>query len=107
MLKTLSHHMPHYIILFNFTEQGLGNVKETVKRAEAFKDAVEKVGGKFVNEYYTFGKYDIITIVEAPNDEAIASVLFTTASLGNVRSETLKAFPLSEAANIIENLPKS
>ena len=99
--------MPHYIILFNFTEQGLGSVKDTVKRAEAFKNAVEKAGGKFVNEYYTFGKYDIITIVEAPNDEAIASLLFTTASLGNVHSETLKAFPLSEAAKIIENLPKS
>ncbi len=65
MLKMLSYHMPHNIILFNFAEQGLGNVKETVKRgSEAFKDAVEKVGGKFVNEYYTFGKYDIITIVE-------------------------------------------
>ena len=100
--------MPHYIILFNFTEQGLGSVKRACKaRYEAFKNAVEKAGGKFVNEYYTFGKYDIITIVEAPNDEAIASLLFTTASLGNVHSETLKAFPLSEAAKIIENLPKS
>lgn len=93
--------MPHYIILFNFTDQGLRNVKDTMKRAEAFKYAIEKAGGEFVNEYYTFGKYDIITIVEAPNDEAIASVLVTTASLGNVRSETLKAFPLSEAAKII------
>ncbi len=99
--------MPHYIILFNFTEQGLANVKDTVKRAEGFKNAVEKAGCKFVNEYYTFGRYDIITIVEATNDEAMASILFTTASLGNVRSETLKAFPLSEAAKIIEKLPKS
>ncbi len=75
------------------TAHHVNHVKDTVKRAEAFKNTVEKAGGKFVNEYYTFGKYDIITIVEAPNDEAIASVLFTTASLGNIRSETLKAFP--------------
>ncbi|MBV9667503.1 MAG: GYD domain-containing protein [Nitrososphaeraceae archaeon] len=96
--------MPHYIILFNFTEQGLGNVKDTIKRAEAFKNAVEEKGDRFVNEYYTFGKYDIITIVEAPNDQAIASLLFATGSLGNVHTETLKAFSMSEAASIIERL---
>jgi uncharacterized protein with GYD domain len=96
--------MPDYIILFNFTDQGIRNVKDTVKRAESFKVAVEKAGGKFINEYYTLGKYDIVTIVEAPNDEAITSVLLSTGSLGNVRSETLKAFPVSEAAKIIEKL---
>ena len=45
--------MPDYIILFNFTDQGIRNVKDTVKRAESFKVAVEKAGGKFINEYYT------------------------------------------------------
>lgn len=96
--------MPHYVILFNFTDQGIRNVKDTIKRAEAFKNAVEKAGGKFVSEYYTLGKYDIVTTVEAPNDEAIASLLLATASLGNVRSETLRAFPVSEAGKIIEKL---
>jgi uncharacterized protein with GYD domain len=96
--------MSNYIILFNFGEQGMRNVKDTVKRAESFKAAVEKAGGKFINEYYTFGKYDIVTIVEAPNDEAITSVLLSIGSLGNVQSETLKAFSMSEAANIIEKL---
>lgn len=94
--------MPHYIILFKFTEQGIRNIKDTIKRAEAFKAAIEKVGGKFVSEYYTLGRYDIITTVEAPNDEAIASVLVATGSLGNVRSETLKAFSMDEAAKLIE-----
>jgi uncharacterized protein with GYD domain len=55
--------------------------------------------------YYTLGKHDIVAIVEAPNDKAIASVLFATGRQGNVRTKTLKAFPKSEAANIIENLP--
>jgi uncharacterized protein with GYD domain len=96
--------MPHYIILFNFTEQGIRNVKDTIKRAEAFKSAIEKAGGKFVSEYYTLGKYDIVTTVEAPNDEAIMSIMLATESLGNVRSETLKAFTMDEAAKIIEGL---
>ena len=55
--------------------------------------------------YYTLGKHDNVAIVEAPNDEAIASVLFATGSQGNARTKTLKAFPMSEAANIIKNLP--
>lgn len=94
--------MPHYIILFNFTDQGVRNVKGTIKRAEAFKAAIEKAGGKFISEYYTLGRYDIVTTVEAPNDEAIASVLVATGSLGNVRSETLRAFSMDEAAKVIE-----
>jgi uncharacterized protein with GYD domain len=54
--------------------------------------------------YYTLGKHDIVAIVEAPNDEARASVLYVTGSLGNVRTKTFKAFPMSEAAKIIEKL---
>jgi uncharacterized protein with GYD domain len=96
--------MPHYIILFNFTEQGIRNVKDTIKRAENYKAAVEDAGGRVISEYYTFGKHDIVTIVEAPNDEAIMSVLLSTGKLGNTRSETLKAFPLSQASEIIEKL---
>ena len=96
--------MPHYIILFNFTEQGIRDVKDTINRAEAFKSAIEKAGGKFISEYYTLGKYDIVTIVEAPNDETILPVILATGSLGHVRSETLKAFSMNEAANIIERV---
>jgi uncharacterized protein with GYD domain len=96
--------MPHYIILFNFTEQGIRNVKDTINRAEAFKSAIEKAGGKFISEYYTLGKYDIVTIVEAPNDETILPVILATGGLGNVRSETLKAFSMDEAAKIIEKV---
>ena len=96
--------MPHYIILFNFTEQGIRNVKDTINRAEAFKSTIEKAGGKFISEYYTLGKYDIVTIVEAPNDETILPVILATGSLGNVRSEILKAFSMNEAAKIIEKV---
>ena len=96
--------MSHYIILVNFTDQGIKNVKDSPKRAEAFRSALEKKGGKVINLYYTLGKHDIVAIVEAPNDDAIASVLYVTGSKGNVRTKTLKAFPMSEAAKIIEKL---
>ena len=96
--------MPQYIILFNFTHQGIRNVKDTIKRAEVFKSAAEKLGGKVISFWYTLGRYDIVSTVEAPNDEAIASLLLATGSLGNVRSETLRAFPISEAGKIIEKL---
>jgi uncharacterized protein with GYD domain len=96
--------MPRYIVLLNWTGQGIKNVKDTVKRAKSFEDAIEKAGGKSLGFYYTIGSYDMVALVEAPNDEAIASVLFSTGSLGNVRTQTLKAFSMDEAANIIEKL---
>jgi uncharacterized protein with GYD domain len=97
--------MPNYVILVNWTDQGVKNVKDTVKRGKSFEGEVEKAGGKSLGLYYTMGRHDIVAIVEAPNDEAIASVLYSTCSLGNVRTETLKAFSMSEAADIIEKIP--
>ena len=96
--------MPRYIVLLNWTDQGIKNVKDTVKRAKSFENAIEKAGGKSLGLYYTLGRYDMVAMVEASNDEAVASVLYSTGSLGNVRTETLKAFSMDEAADIIEKL---
>ena len=96
--------MSNYVVLIDWAEQGIKNVKDTVKRAKSFEGAIEKAGGKSLGFYYTIGKYDMVAIVQAPTDEAIASVLFSLGSLGNVRTETLKAFSTHEAANIIEKL---
>lgn len=99
--------MPHYIVLFNFTEQGRRTIKDLKERAEAAKSTVEKAGGKFVSDsflYLTFGKYDTVAIIEAPNDEAIMSAILSIASLGNVHCETLKAFTMDEAIKIIERV---
>jgi uncharacterized protein with GYD domain len=96
--------MPNYVVLVNWTDQGIRNVKDTVKRAKSFGSALEKAGCKSLDFYYTIGRYDMVSVIEAPNDEAIASVLFSTGSLGNVRTETLKAFSMAEAANVIEKL---
>jgi uncharacterized protein with GYD domain len=96
--------MRNYVVLINWAEQGIKNVKDTVKRAKSFGSALEKAGCKSLGFYYTIGRYDMVSVIEAPNDEAVASVLLSTGSLGNIRTETLKAFSTAEAANIIEKL---
>ena len=96
--------MPHYVILWNWTDQGIRSVKDSPKRLATFRAELEKVGGKLVGEYYTMGQYDGVVIVEAPSDETTLSILLSDASKGNFHSTTLKAFPLSEAAKIIEKL---
>ena len=68
--------MPNYAILVNWTDQGIKNVKDSIRRDEAFETAIEKVGGKSIGLYYTLGKHDIVAVVQAPNDEAITSVLY-------------------------------
>ncbi|HET7283187.1 MAG TPA: GYD domain-containing protein [Nitrososphaeraceae archaeon] len=101
--------MPHYIILFNFTEQGIRNIRDLEKRAQAFKSTVEKAGGKFVSDsflYLTLGKYDTVSIIEAPNDETIIPAIVATASLGNVRCETLKAFTIDEATKMMTSVQR-
>ena len=89
----------------NWTEQGIKNVKDTIRRAKSFEDAIQKAGGKSLGIYYTMGRYDLVAIIEASNDDAIASILYSLGRLGNVRTETLNAFSLDQAANIIEKLP--
>lgn len=96
--------MSHYILLLNWTDQGIRNVKDTIKRAESFKSYLEKKGGKLTDIFYTFGQYDLVLIVELPNDDEAMSVLLGTGALGNIRSTTLKAFNLEETRRIVENL---
>ena len=96
--------MSHYILLLNWTDQGIRNVKDTIKRAEAFRSYLEKKGGKLTDIFYTFGQYDLVLIVELTNDDEAMSVLLGTGSLGNIRTTTLKAFNLEETRKIVENL---
>lgn len=65
---------------------------------------MEKAGGKLVGAYYTMGKYDGVIILEAPNDEVVMKTTLATASLGNIRTKTLKALPYEEGSKIMENL---
>lgn len=90
--------MSSYLVLWNWTEEGIRNFKDSPKRVEAFKQLVEKHGGKVVQFWYTMGKYDGATLVEAPSDEALMKIALGVGSLGNIRTTTLKAWTPSEAA---------
>ena len=97
--------MSQYILLINWTQQGISNIKESSDRYSSFKTSVEKAGGKLIGGYYTFGEYDVIIIIEAPNDEVVMSLMLKVGSAGNVRTKTLIAFTAEEGMNIIKNLP--
>jgi uncharacterized protein with GYD domain len=96
--------MGKYVLLLNWTDQGIKNVKDTIKRAESFKSYLEKRGGKLTDLFYTFGQYDLVVTAELPSDEIAMSVSLGTGALGNVRTTTLKAFGLDETRKIIGEL---
>jgi len=93
----------HYIILARLTDQGIRNIKDTTRRADTAKSEAEKLGCKFTM-YWTFGKYDGIGILEAPNDEAATEFELRVGSLGSIRTTTLKAFTEEEIARVVDKL---
>ena len=93
--------MSTYITLVNFTDQGIRNFKDTTKRAQAFSDLVEEMGGNVKDIYWTMGVYDIVAITEAPDDETATATALKVASLGNVRTTTLRGFDLEEIEAVI------
>ena len=96
--------MPIYISLVKWTDQGMRNIKEAPQRVESFKKGVQAAGGKLVGFYLTMGKYDIVTIVDAPNDEAMANIVLSTESKGNVRIQTLKASTEDQFRSIVAKI---
>jgi uncharacterized protein with GYD domain len=96
--------MATYISLLNFTDQGIRNVKDSPDRYEAFRAMAEKMGVKVKSVYYTVGHYDIVVIVEGP-EEAVTSALLKVGSLGNVRSQTLRGFSADEMKRMISKMP--
>ncbi|MGE5850317.1 MAG: GYD domain-containing protein [Candidatus Methylomirabilota bacterium] len=97
--------MATYVILINYTDQGIRNIKESPKRLDAAKKMLKGMGGEIKDFYLTMGSYDIAIIAEAPSDEAIAKFALASGSLGNVRTTTLKAFPEAEYRKIVAALP--
>ena len=96
--------MPTYIELVNWTDQGIRNIKEAPQRMDAFKQTIEAAGGKLIAFYFTMGKYDIVTVIDAPSDEALTNIILNTGSKGSVRSETLKAYSDQEFRNILAKM---
>ena len=97
--------MPTYISLNRFTDQGIKAVKDSPKRRQAAANAIAGLGGKLVHTYLTMGRYDIVAIYEAPDDETAAKFALMTGSLGNISTETMRAFPEAEYDRLIKSLP--
>jgi uncharacterized protein with GYD domain len=96
--------MPHYISLLRYTQKGVESLKDSPKRLEATKKAVEAAGGKLKAIYWTLGQYDAIAIGEFPNDEVGFRVGLAGAMQGYVRAETLRAFTEEEFRKAIASV---
>ena len=84
--------MPTYIALMKYTEQGVGKVKDSPARLDAGREAFKKMGVQIKDTYLTMGRYDLVCIIDAPDDETYARMALQLGSQGNVQTETLKAF---------------
>ena len=96
--------MPSYIVLLKWTAQGIEGVKGSPARLDAGRKAFKKLGVKIKDTYLTMGRYDLINIVEAPDDETFARAMLTLGSQGNVQTETLKAFSEADYRKIIDSI---
>ena len=96
--------MPHYVILASWTEEGIRNVKNAPKRAEAFRKAVDAAGGKVLLELHTMGPHDLVTALELPSDEAMNLLALRFGSQGFVRTTTLKGWTPTEFAQLVQNI---
>lgn len=85
--------MARYIVLLNWTDQGIKNVKDSPKRLDAAREVAKNLGGELRDFYMTIGPYDMVTVLEAPDDEAAARFSLSVGAGGNVRTTTLKALP--------------
>ncbi|GMU71683.1 MAG: hypothetical protein AMXMBFR42_11470 [Burkholderiales bacterium] len=92
--------MATYVVLANFTDQGIRNVKDSPERLSAFRAAAEKLGFSIRHAYYTVGAHDMVVVVEGP-DDAITAGLLKLGSLGNVRTTSMRAWSVDEMKAII------
>jgi uncharacterized protein with GYD domain len=93
--------MPTYIVLGNFSDQGIRNVKDSLKRTDAVKEMAKKSGVTLRETFWTLGQYDVVAIFEAPDDASMTALGLSIASLGNVRTQTLRAFSAADMQGIL------
>jgi uncharacterized protein with GYD domain len=93
--------MATYILLATYTEQGIRGIKDTVTRTESVKELAKKAGATMKESYWTLGKYDVVAVFEAPDDETMTAFSLSVAKLGNVKTQTLRAFSSGEMSKIL------
>ena len=93
--------MPTYVLLGNFTEQGIRTIKDTPKRLDAVKKIAKQLGVTVTQQYWTLGQYDIVAVLEAPDDAAITAFGLGVGKIGNVRTQTLRAYDAQDMKAIL------
>jgi uncharacterized protein with GYD domain len=96
--------MPNYIMLSNWTDAGIRHVKDSPDRLEAARQLCRQHGAEITAFYMTIGAYDMVVIIDAPNDEAFASLAISIAKGGNIRSATLKALDEDQYRKVIGSI---
>jgi uncharacterized protein with GYD domain len=93
--------MANYILLATYTEQGVKGIKDTVKRTEAVRELARKAGLAMKESYWTLGAFDVVALFEAPDDESMTAFSLSVARLGNVKTQTLRAFTAKDMSDIL------
>jgi len=96
--------MAKYVVLLNWTDQGVRNAKDTVRRFEQARDAFQQMGISFDTILWTLGSHDMVAILDAPDAETVAAALVKLAGAGNVSTETLRGFTPEEMRGVLENI---
>ena len=96
--------MPTYVTLMNWTDLGVRNVRDTVHRRGQADELAQKHGATIEEVYWTVGPYDIVTIVEAPDDESATAVMLELGTGGNLRTTTLRAYDRDDMSGILQRL---
>jgi uncharacterized protein with GYD domain len=93
--------VPRYIVLMNWTDPGAATLDDLLPRAQKAREALEAIGGRWIDEHYTLGAYDVVVTVEAPSDEQLAAFTLGLAGRGDLRTMTLRAFDREAMAGIV------
>jgi uncharacterized protein with GYD domain len=93
-----------YVSLIQFTEQGVRNIEDTVKRDEASMADAEKMGMKIIDAFWTMGAYDVVVLLDAPDDETMTAFALKVSALGSVRTHTMRAFRRNEMEGILAKI---
>jgi len=96
--------MPLYVVLYNLTEQGIRDIRATVQRAKDGQAESEELGFKMHHILWTQGPYDVVAIIEAPDEQAMMAGLMNIAEAGNARSLTMRAFTADEMDQAIRRM---
>ena len=96
--------MPTYIVLVDFTEQGIEHVKDTVHRVDDLRERLSSLGVEFKDAWWTLGEHDVVNLFEAPDDETMTAASLTIAEQGNVRFTTMRAFSEEEMRSVLEKV---